>query len=139
MKIKNLNIVLFFLFVMLLGLSSCSSDNSLQLPEVNIGSLSKFQDHAVSIPQDEVLSLSAEVKSQPAITKISWKVNGMEKASTAKFDFSASEVGSYKIVLSVTNEDGMNQECGWLGETSTEVMGAVDLHTAGINLPSNGK
>lgn len=33
----------------------------------------------------------------------------------------------------------MNQECGWLGETSTEVMGAVDLHTAGINLPTNGK
>lgn len=23
---------------------------------------------------------------------------------------------------------GMNQECGWLGETSTEVAGAVDLH-----------
>lgn len=110
MKIKNLNIVLFFLFVMLLGLSSCSSDNSLQLPEVNIGSLSKFQDHSVSIPQDEVLSLSAEVKSQLTITKISWKVNGMEKASTAKFDFSASEVGSYKIVLSVTNEDGMTAD-----------------------------
>ena len=25
---------------------------------------------------------------------------------------------------------GVNQYCGWLGETSTEVMGATDLHLA---------
>ena len=27
----------------------------------------------------------------------------------------------------------LNQDCGWLGETSTEVMGAVDLHQTGID------
>lgn len=35
--------------------------------------------------------------------------------------------------------NGMNQDCGWLGETSTEVMGAVDLHLTKTNLPTNGK
>jgi hypothetical protein len=35
--------------------------------------------------------------------------------------------------------NGMNQFCGWLGETSTEVMGAVDLHLTNVNLPTNGK
>ncbi len=35
--------------------------------------------------------------------------------------------------------NGMNQYCGWLGETSTEVMGAVDLHLTNTNLPTNGK
>ena len=41
---------------------------------------------------------------------LAWKVNGVEKATIAKFDFSASEVGTYKIVLSVTNEDGMTAD-----------------------------
>ena len=31
---------------------------------------------------------------------------------------------------------GMHQDCGWLGETSTELMGAVDLHLVGRNLPT---
>ena len=35
--------------------------------------------------------------------------------------------------------NGMNQDCGWIGETSTEVMGAVDLHLTNTNLPTNGK
>ncbi|MGV8093523.1 MAG: hypothetical protein AB2L24_16810 [Mangrovibacterium sp.] len=30
--------------------------------------------------------------------------------------------------------NGMNQECGWLGETSTEVSGAYDLHLLGISI-----
>lgn len=30
---------------------------------------------------------------------------------------------------------GVNQYCGWLGETSTEVMGAEDLHLLGKNIP----
>ena len=29
---------------------------------------------------------------------------------------------------------GMSQECGWLGETSTEVSGAYDLHMLGISI-----
>jgi len=29
---------------------------------------------------------------------------------------------------------GSNQEAGWLGETSTEVAGAIDLHLAGIKI-----
>lgn len=29
---------------------------------------------------------------------------------------------------------GVNQYCGWLGETSTEIMGAEDLHVQGINI-----
>ena len=32
--------------------------------------------------------------------------------------------------------NGLNQQCGWLGETSTEVMGAIDLHLKGINIPT---
>ncbi len=32
--------------------------------------------------------------------------------------------------------NGMNQECGWLGETSTEVAGAYDLHALGIKIKS---
>lgn len=32
---------------------------------------------------------------------------------------------------------GVNQKCGWLGETSTEVAGAVDLHIAGGDIDSN--
>lgn len=32
--------------------------------------------------------------------------------------------------------NGMNQECGWLGETSTEVAGAYDLHALGITIKS---
>lgn len=31
---------------------------------------------------------------------------------------------------------GLNQQCGWLGETSTEVMGAHDLHLRGEDLPT---
>lgn len=30
--------------------------------------------------------------------------------------------------------NGLNQQCGWLGETSTEVMGATDLHLKGENI-----
>ena len=33
----------------------------------------------------------------------------------------------------------MRQECGWLGETSTEIQGATDLHLRGIRLKTNGK
>lgn len=29
---------------------------------------------------------------------------------------------------------GVNQYCGWLGETSTEIMGAIDLHTEGTDI-----
>lgn len=32
--------------------------------------------------------------------------------------------------------NGMNQECGWLGETSTEIAGAYDLHLLGITIKS---
>lgn len=31
---------------------------------------------------------------------------------------------------------GLNQYCGWLGETSTGVTGAVDLHIAGGDIPN---
>jgi hypothetical protein len=34
---------------------------------------------------------------------------------------------------------GMNQEAGWLGETSTEVAGAYDLHLAGENIATVSK
>ncbi|MDR2123135.1 MAG: PKD domain-containing protein [Flavobacteriaceae bacterium] len=30
--------------------------------------------------------------------------------------------------------NGLNQECGWLGETSTEISGAQDLHLLGISI-----
>lgn len=30
--------------------------------------------------------------------------------------------------------NGLNQQCGWLGETSTEIMGANDLHLLGENI-----
>lgn len=30
--------------------------------------------------------------------------------------------------------NGLNQECGWLGESSTEVAGAVDLHLIGMSI-----
>ncbi|WP_281233177.1 cell surface protein [Flavobacterium gelatinilyticum] len=32
--------------------------------------------------------------------------------------------------------NGLNQQAGWLGETSTEIMGAVDLHLLGENIPT---
>ncbi|WP_433830099.1 PKD domain-containing protein [Flavobacterium anhuiense] len=32
--------------------------------------------------------------------------------------------------------NGLNQQAGWLGETSTEVMGATDLHLLGENIPT---
>lgn len=32
--------------------------------------------------------------------------------------------------------NGLNQEAGWLGETSTEIMGATDLHLSGENIPT---
>lgn len=31
---------------------------------------------------------------------------------------------------------GLNQQAGWLGETSTEVMGAIDLHLSGESIPT---
>ncbi|WP_158209559.1 cell surface protein [Myroides phaeus] len=31
---------------------------------------------------------------------------------------------------------GLNQEAGWLGETSTEVSGAIDLHLEGTSIPT---
>ncbi|NDV67636.1 PKD domain-containing protein [Dysgonomonas sp. 25] len=31
---------------------------------------------------------------------------------------------------------GLNQQCGWIGETSTEVSGAEDLHLLGVNIAS---
>lgn len=32
--------------------------------------------------------------------------------------------------------NGLHQQCGWLGETSTEVMGANDLHLRGEDIPT---
>ncbi|MDR1089718.1 MAG: hypothetical protein LBL79_01470 [Prevotella sp.] len=32
--------------------------------------------------------------------------------------------------------NGLNQQCGWLGETSTEIMGATDLHLRGEDIPT---
>jgi hypothetical protein len=32
--------------------------------------------------------------------------------------------------------NGLNQQAGWLGETSTEIMGATDLHLLGKNIPT---
>ncbi len=32
--------------------------------------------------------------------------------------------------------NGLNQQCGWLGETSTEIMGATDLHLKGEDIPT---
>jgi len=32
--------------------------------------------------------------------------------------------------------NGLNQEAGWLGETSTEILGATDLHLSGENIPT---
>ena len=32
--------------------------------------------------------------------------------------------------------NGLNQQAGWLGETSTEIMGATDLHLSGENIPT---
>lgn len=32
--------------------------------------------------------------------------------------------------------NGLNQQCGWLGETSTEIMGATDLHIKGEDIPT---
>jgi hypothetical protein len=32
--------------------------------------------------------------------------------------------------------NGLNQQAGWLGETSTEIMGANDLHILGENIPT---
>ncbi|MFB9076736.1 hypothetical protein ACFFLS_24025 [Flavobacterium procerum] len=32
--------------------------------------------------------------------------------------------------------NGLNQQAGWLGETSTEIMGANDLHLLGENIPT---
>jgi hypothetical protein len=32
--------------------------------------------------------------------------------------------------------NGLNQQAGWLGETSTEIMGATDLHLLGENIPT---
>ncbi|WP_428232576.1 cell surface protein [Flavobacterium sp.] len=32
--------------------------------------------------------------------------------------------------------NGLNQQAGWLGETSTEVLGATDLHLLGENIPT---
>ncbi|KFF06461.1 PKD domain-containing protein [Flavobacterium reichenbachii] len=32
--------------------------------------------------------------------------------------------------------NGLNQQAGWLGETSTEILGASDLHLSGENIPT---
>ncbi len=32
--------------------------------------------------------------------------------------------------------NGLNQQAGWLGETSTEILGAADLHLLGENIPT---
>jgi len=32
--------------------------------------------------------------------------------------------------------NGLNQQAGWLGETSTEIMGATDFHLSGENIPT---
>ncbi|WP_374172696.1 cell surface protein [Flavobacterium tructae] len=32
--------------------------------------------------------------------------------------------------------NGLNQQAGWLGETSTEIMGATDLHLSGESIPT---
>lgn len=32
--------------------------------------------------------------------------------------------------------NGLNQQAGWLGESSTEIMGATDLHLSGENIPT---
>lgn len=35
--------------------------------------------------------------------------------------------------------NGLNQQAGWLGETSTEIMGATDLHLLKENIPTRNK
>ncbi|MEG1865090.1 MAG: hypothetical protein RR199_07205 [Alistipes sp.] len=53
---------------------------------------------------------------------ISWAVNAKgEKVELPGIDF-------------VKVQNGINQECGWLGENSTEVAGAYDLHLAGESI-----
>ena len=52
--------------------------------------------------------------------KIDWAVNSKgEHVSLAGIDF-------------VKVQTGVNQQCGWIGETSTEVAGAVDLHPSAV-------
>ena len=54
--------------------------------------------------------------SERARMDIDWAVdNEGNKVSLDRIDF-------IKVVC------GMQQVCGWIGETSTEVMGAADLH-----------
>lgn len=35
--------------------------------------------------------------------------------------------------------NGLNQQCGWIGETSTEIMGANDLHLRGEDIPTRNE
>lgn len=62
-----------------------------------------------------------------------------DDASTIDIDWAIDENGN-KVHLSgidfVKVYNGMNQECGWLGETSTEVAGAYDLHALGVKIKS---
>lgn len=106
MRFKNLKNALFLSSLVLIGLTSCSKDNALQLPVVNIESSSAFENHVVSMPQDEVLKLSAGVKSLSDVATVLWTVNGVQKSTANQFDFSSAEVGDYVIKLAVTNYDG---------------------------------
>lgn len=57
--------------------------------------------------------------------------------STIDIDWAVDENGN-KVHLTGINfikvYSGINQECGWLGESSTEVAGAIDLHLMGITI-----
>ena len=58
--------------------------------------------------------------------KIDWAVDdGGNPVNLRKIDF----VKVYSAML---------QDCGWLGETSTEVAGAVDLHPDAVAAPESG-
>lgn len=110
MKFKNFVVALSVFSVVLIGFASCSKDDAPQLPVVNIEGTSAFVNHAVSIPQDEVLKLSSKVVSLSDVNKVLWTVNGIEKSTDSQFDFSTSEVGDYIIKLMVNNSDGMTMD-----------------------------
>lgn len=62
-----------------------------------------------------------------------------DDASAIDIDWAVDDAGN-KVNLPeidfVKVYNGMNQECGWLGETSTEIAGAYDLHSIGITIKS---
>lgn len=95
--------IIYFLscLVLAVGLVSCSDDNKEPLLPLSV--LIEGGENQ-EIVQGGTLNLKAEVEGSSEVEYV-WKLNGKDVATTSTYDFTATELGSYDVQLTVSNAE----------------------------------